>query len=112
MYGQEDTVSFVSTFQQSRKELGDNGDLSQFSHKTPVFILGSQPVIHEIILELPLTRLSCCGDFKPQFQPQTLLQPWTHSIPSARLTLHSTKLRTKFKIFREIFGTNVTSEAF
>ncbi len=35
-------------------------------------------------------------------------------MPSARLTLHSTKLCTEFKIFREIFffGTKVTSETF
>jgi hypothetical protein len=36
-------------------------------------------------------------------------------VPSARLTLHSTKLCTKFKIFRRekfFFGTKVTSEAF
>ncbi len=33
-------------------------------------------------------------------------------IPSDRLTLHSTKLCTKFKIFRKelFFGTNVTSK--
>ncbi len=36
------------------------------------------------------------------------------TVPSARLTLHSTKLCTKFKIFRKkiFFGTKVTSEAF
>ncbi len=37
------------------------------------------------------------------------------SLPSARLTLHSTKLCTNFKFFREeknLFGTKVTSEAF
>jgi hypothetical protein len=35
-------------------------------------------------------------------------------VPSARLTLHSTKLCTKVKIFRKkiFFGTDVTSEAF
>jgi hypothetical protein len=35
-------------------------------------------------------------------------------VPSSRLTLHSTKLCTKFKILREkiFFGTKVTSEAF
>jgi hypothetical protein len=35
-------------------------------------------------------------------------------LPSDRLTLHSTKLRTYFKNFRKkiFFGTNVTSEAF
>jgi hypothetical protein len=36
------------------------------------------------------------------------------SVPSARLTLHSTKLCTKFKIFGEklFFVTKITSEAF
>jgi hypothetical protein len=35
-------------------------------------------------------------------------------LPSARLTLHSTKLCTEFKIFRKkiFFGFKVTSEAF
>ncbi len=39
---------------------------------------------------------------------------FSHSSPSGRLTLHSTKLCTKFKIIRKknIFGTKVTSEAF
>ncbi len=37
-----------------------------------------------------------------------------YEIPSARLTLHSTKLCTKFKIFRKtlVFGTRFTSETF
>ncbi len=36
------------------------------------------------------------------------------NVPSARLTLYSTKLSTKFKMFRKkiFFGTKVTSEAF
>jgi hypothetical protein len=40
-------------------------------------------------------------------------RPPSH-LPSARLTLYSTKLCTKFKIFRKkiFFGTKVTSEAF
>jgi hypothetical protein len=39
---------------------------------------------------------------------------WVHKVPSARLTLHSTKLCTEFKICRKkiFFCTKVTTEAF
>jgi hypothetical protein len=45
---------------------------------------------------------------------QALNRPDALNVPSARLTLHSTKLCRKFKIFRKknLFGTKVTSEAF
>jgi hypothetical protein len=53
-------------------------------------------------------------DTVPARIKRTMINAMFEKIPSARLTLHSTKLCTKFKIFRKkiFFGTKVTSEAF
>jgi hypothetical protein len=55
-----------------------------------------------------LGQTHCLAWQTPTFDQKSL------KVPSARLTLHSTKLCMKFKIFRKrIFvGTKVTSEAF